>query len=330
MPTYKEIVSKLYGDVISSAINILDNPKYIYSVSPAIDIALSGGIPEGSWVSFAGPPGCGKSTTALQLMANAQKNKRKAFYVDVEHRLKPINLFGVHGLEADKIEHIHSIPTKVLTAEDFLEISKQIIRDPQNFGGILVIDSTSALCPGTEIVDPVSGQIRSIQPKIMASFCRQMAGVVNATSFTVVMIQHLITNTSGYGSPWSVDGGEKIKYQLDVRMITKGQPEKFGDERKPLGQIVKWEVLKSALGQSGMKCNSYIRYGYGLDEIKEICDISIELGLVEKAGSWFKLTYDKEEKKYQGEEKLYQGVKANPKVVDHLFTESKKILGIAV
>lgn len=330
MPTYKEIVSKQFGDVISSAKDILDNPLQVFSIGPALDIALSGGVPEGSWVSFIGPPGCGKSTTALQLMASYQKAGRKCFYLDVEHRLKIMNLLGVHGLNPDSIEHIHSTKDKILTAEMFLEIACQIILDPENYGGIMIIDSTSALCPSKESVDPISGEIRSIQPKIMANFCRKMAGVVNATRFTVVIIQHLITNTSGYGAKWHVDGGEKVKYQLDVKCVTTGAPEKYGpDDRRPLGQIIEWKVDKSALGQSGTKCNSYLKYGYGLDETKEIANLAVDLAIINKAGAWFKFTFEGTEHKYQGEEKLCAAIKANPKIYDYLSSEVYKMLGIS-
>lgn len=328
MATYKDTISKNYGSVLFNASNIIDNPKKVFSVSPAIDVGLSGGVPEGSWVSFAGPTGCGKSTTGLQLMASMQADGRKCFYLDVEHRLKPMNLQGIHGLDADKIEIVRSTPDRLLNAEEFLEIGCQIIRDPSNFGGVLIVDSSSALCPSKEIVDPVSGEIRSTQPKIMASFCRKMSGVVNVTNFVVVIIQHVITNTSGYGAKWVVDGGEKIKYQLDVRMITKNQPEKWGDARKPAGQIVEWDILKSALGQSGLKCTSYIRYGHGLDNVKEVCALATELSVIDKAGAWYKFTHAGKEYKFQGEEKLSNAIEASPEIYTYLFDTCKHMLGI--
>lgn len=327
--SYKDIISKQFGDVITSAKEILDKPLHVFSISPALDIALSGGIPEGSWVSFTGPPGCGKSTTALQLMASYQKAGRKCFYLDVEHRLKKMNMTGVHGINPEHIEHIHSIPEKILTAEQFLEIACQIMLDPANYGGIMIIDSTSALCPSKEIVDPVSGEIRSIQPKIMASFCRKMAGVVNATRFTVVIIQHLITNTSGYGAKWMTDGGEKVKYQLDVKLVTTGTPEKYGpDERKPLGQIIEWKVEKSALGQSGTKCHSYLKYGYGLDEAKEMANVATDLAIINKKGAWFSFQYGDKELKYQGEEKLSQALRDDPQMYEAVASSVRTMLGI--
>lgn len=335
MPTYKDTVSKKYGDVLFPALSIVENTLQSFSVSPAIDIALSGGIPEGSWVSFAGPPGCGKTSTALQVMAESQKPKyniggktRPSFYFDVEHRLKPMNLYGIHGLNPDNIQIIRSSKERQLSAQDFLEIIKLVIRDPENFGGVAIIDSTSALCPHDDLFDEVNGQRRSVMPKIMADFCRQMAGNVRTSQFTVIMIQHLITNTSQYGAKWQVDGGEKVKYQADVQMFTKGKPERWGDDRHPTGQIIEWEVIKSSLGQSGLSCSSYLKYGYGLDETKEVCNIATELSVVEKAGSWYKAKVGDTDYKWHGEEALYQAVKDDNKLLDHLFTESKKILGI--
>jgi len=338
MPTHKEIVSSKFGNVIFSAQEILDKEYQVFSVSPAVDIALSGGIPEGCWVSLIGPPGCGKSTTALQILAETQKEKynlkgkqRPSFYLDVEHRLKPMNLYGVHGLNPSTIEVIHSVPDKQLTAEDFLTILTQIIRHPDNFGGVAVIDSTSALCPSGEVVEDVCGTIRSTQPRIMASFIRQMAGVVRSAQFTIIMIQHLITNTSGWGEKLQVDGGEKLKYQCDVKLLTKSKPLFWGgDERRPTGQVIEWDVIKSALGQSGLSCKSYLRYGYGLDEAKEICDLAVELAVIKKSGSWFKMDYNGEEKKVQGEDKLYHLLQSDPKMLESLFSQSKAILGIDI
>ena len=335
MSTYKKIVSEKFGDVICPALSIVDNPKQVFSISPALDIALCGGVPEGSWVSFVGPPGCGKSTTALQLLASTQKEqyyikgkKRPLFYMDVEHRLKPMNLYGVHGLDPKDITLIRSTPEKQLSAEEFLEILKQIIKDPSNYGGVAIIDSSSALCPSSEIADPISGAIRSNQPRIMASFCRQLAGSVNAMNFTVIMIQHLITNTSGYGEKWQTDGGEKIKYQLDVKLLTKGKTDKWEDGRRQIGQIIEWDVIKSALGQSGLSCKSYLKYGHGLDEAKEICNLATELGIIEKGGSWFSYEYNGEKKKYQGENNLYNSISVDPAILDDLFSKSKALLGV--
>lgn len=339
--SFSEAIAKKYGDVMTDADKILEVNKQVFSISPALDIALSGGVPEGSWVAFAGPPGCGKSTTALQLLSSVQNaryniegQQRKCFYLDVEHRLKKMNLLGVHGIDPTKVKHVHSTREQQLSAEDFLEILKQIIRDGSNYGGIAIVDSCSALCPTGEITDAISGTIRSTQPKVMGSFCRQLAGVAAVMNFTVVFIQHLITNTSGYGEKWLTDGGEKIKYQLDIKLITKGKPPKWAengtkeDPGKPIGQEVEWEVIKSALGQSGLSCKSYLRYGYGLDEVKEICVLAKDLAVIDVKGSWFSLNYNGEVKKFQGEQNLYLAMQADPLMSASIFGQAKSMLGL--
>ncbi len=304
-------IIKKYGDILSNGTTLKDTPTQIFPVSPSIDACLGGGIPEGSLVSLVGPPGCGKSTTVLQIIANIQDPKynfngkpRKIFYADVEHRLKSMNMRGVKGLDADAIQIIKSTKEHILSAQDFLDIIESIIKDPENEGCIVVLDSASALCPADELTHETSGQLRSTQPKIMAHWCRKMAAAFKVMTATVILIQHLITNTSGYGEKWQVDGGEKLKYQLDVKIMTKGKPEKWLENDTLVGQIVEWEVIKSANSASGNIAKSCLRYGVGLDAIKETFLLCVDFGIIEKKSSWFSFMMGDELIKTQGEEKM--------------------------
>lgn len=323
-----ENILKKYGDIVTSGIDLLDAPVITFPVSPAIDIALGGGIPEGSFVSLAGPAGCGKSSTVLQIIANATQPEyningkpRKVFYHDVEHRLKPMNMSGIDGLNPSLITHIHSTQQHILSAQDHLDIAEALIKDTDNVGCILVMDSSSALCPADEISADTSGTIRSTQPKILAHWCRKMASPMKVMKATVIFIQHLITNTSGYGEKWLTDGGEKIKYHLDIKLMTKGKPEKWmtpGATGTQIGQVIEWEIIKSSNGQSGTKASSYLRFGKGLDKVKETSILCVDLGLVKKSGSWFSFDYNSETLKVQGEEGLNQLLIDDPEKYKYL------------
>lgn len=328
-------VTKKYGDVIINGGILADKPKTFISVSPRIDMALNGGIPDGSWVSIAGPPGCGKSTTALQIAANARLPKyningkpRKLFYLDVEHRLKKMNLKGVHNLNAEDVEVIRSTKEKQLSAEDFLQIAKMILKDPENTGCVIIIDSAAALCPLSELTEDISGDIRSKSPKIMASFCRNLAGTVSVMDNIVIIIHHLITNTSGYGAKYLVDGGIKIEFQDDVRIITKSRPKIIGNESAPSGHIVEWDITKSANGSQYSDVKSYIKFGYGIDEVREYIDIALEFGIINKSGSWFSFIRDGSTEKYQGEEKLYTAISSSDTLKNFLINEIEKITSV--
>lgn len=316
--TKSDLLSK-YGAVFHSGLTLRNYQPSILPISPAIDFALGGGIPEGSLVSFAGPPGCGKTSTVLQFIANAQQkeynvngNTRKIFYADVEHRIKKLNLSGIHDLDVDNIQFIRSTKGNILSAQDFLDIIENIIKDEENEGCIVVVDSASALCPSDELETGTSGTIRTTQPKIMSHWCKKIASPIKVMNATVILIQHLITNTSGYGQMFLVDGGEKLKYQLDVKLITKGQPEKWINDDIQIGQVVKWDVIKSALSSPTRSAKSCLKYGYGLDSMKELSILGIELGIIQKGGAWFSFTIGDKTAKFQGEEKLCQGLYDNP------------------
>lgn len=327
-----ELVKK-YGDsVFISADFLLDEEREVLSLSPACDIALNGGIPMGGIAVFSGKSGTGKTSSALQLIANAQQvnPNRKIFYDDVEHRLAKKNLRGIHGLiiNPEYFKVIQSSKEKILSAEDHINIMVQLIKD--NPGSIAVIDSASALCAQSEINEDVRGNVRASGPKLMAAFCRQIAAVVRVNKCLVIIIQHMIANTGGMGGPsWIEDGGEKIKYQADVRLRIK-YIEKWKEGESQVGQIIHWEVVKSALGGPIEMFDSYLRYGYGLDDVWETINMACDIGLIKKGGSWFTLSFlgekKDEETKIQGQEKLYQFLRNNPDTYKLLYSKVKESL----
>lgn len=318
----KEIGKGIFGDATS----ILDRNEKIIPVSPAIDAKI-GGIPDGTWNIFSGPEKSGKSTTALQIAANAQElyNKPVA-YIDVEGRLAKKNLTGVHNLNLDpkRFRLVQSTPTHILTAEDNLNICMDLLKGIDEL--VLIIDSASALCAASESEGGITAQARNNGPKLLASFCRQMGNVVPVRRSTVIIIQHLIANTSGYGSPFMEDGGNKIKYQVDTKLRCKGFSKWLDSDEVQIGQMVKWEVVCCAMGPPGAKIESYLRYGHGLDDTKEVMEMAIDFGLVKKAGSWYSIQHNEEEIKVQGTEKLYSAFKENKELYNSVYETVKQML----
>lgn len=323
----KELVKKYGEGVFLDASFLLDKPKMVIPVSPALDIGLNGGIPEGSWVIFSGQAKTGKSTTALQFAANCQQKEygsRKVFYDDVEHRLKQMNLTGIHNLITDpkQFQIIRSSKDKILSAEDHLNILVELIKDNPN--SVFIIDSASALCAMGEMSEEIKASGRASGPKLLASFCRQVGPIVTVNNSIIIIIQHLIANTSGYGSPYVEDGGQKLKYQVDVKMRIKGI-EKWEAKDKRIGQIVNWEIVCSALGAPLDKVQSYLRYGYGIDHITEIIQLGCDLGLIMAGGSWYTLDYLESKPKLQGQHNVYEYLSNNPddyKKLEKLVKES--------
>jgi recombination protein RecA len=322
----KDEINKKHGsNVIVNATEVVEKQRQIIRVSPVIDYAIKG-IPEGSWVLLSGVPKSGKTTTALQIAANAQQQYNKPVFIgNVEHRINKKELSGIHGLRIGDIEMIQSQTGKILMAQDHLQEYTRIINTVP--GCVLIIDSSSALCAEKEFSEDITAQARNEGPKLLANFCRKMASIVPVQNVTLIIIQHLIANTSGFGSPFYEDGGNKIQYQADIKLrcvsFQKWNAKKEDDATR-IGQVANWHIITSALGPPGGKIQSYIRYGYGIDDIKEYIDLGLDIALIEKSGSWF--TY--KDVKAQGEEKLRNALLENQETFKLLKNDIAMQMGI--
>lgn len=305
-------INKKHGDIILSGDKIADRERQIVSVSPAIDYHI-GGIPEGTWLILSGIPKAGKTVTALQIAANAQEKYNKPIYIgNIEYRINEKELKGIHNLDIKNVEMIQSYQGKILTAEDFLEEFTTVIKDVP--GCVLIIDSTSALCAEGEFTGEFKAAGRNEGPKLLAKFCRKMTGVVPVQNSIIIIIQHLIANTSGYGEPYFEDGGRKIQHQADTKLRCTSFQKWENGEKEQVGQVISWTVKTSALSKPGTKFKSYLRYGYGLDDTKELISIGLDMGIIEKKASW--LIFNKE--RTQGEDNFREKLLQNKKLYDEL------------
>ncbi len=302
-------------------------------ISPALDFALNGGVQEGSWVTVTGLPKTGKTSSMLHLAANAQKEGRKVIYLDAEGRLKSHNLDGIDGLDIDAIKVIRSPEDKILSAEEFLSLLEKLLQEKEYQEAVVIIDSMSSLIPSRDLDEMVDGERRPGLPKILSDFTKRMGQVIPRTRAIVVLIGHLITNTSGYGKKHIADGGIKIQYQADTAITVKKSDPWMVDGQK-IGQIILWQIATSSLGASGTEATSYFRYNEGLDAVQEIIDLAESFDVVDKSGSWYSLPfmekYDKDyqEKnyKFQGVPKLYDFLKQNVEVMKNLETELQEFV----
>ena len=321
----KDII-KEYGNVIHDPSSIIDQKLKTISISPKLDIALGGGVPEGSLFIMTGPEKIGKTLTALTFCANAQQDNRKIYYGNVEGRLRKRDMEGIRELDLDpeKIQLIGSTEGNILSAEKYLGIFDQIIHTQPNT--VCVIDSFSALASDSELTGDLSDQQVMTVQKILAKFCRRMAPALPINKVTVVGITHLMANVStfGRGKTKVEKSGTALKYQVDVKLnATHTKPIMQGDTQ--IGQTVHWQIVTSAIGPPGQKVESHIKYGRGIWKEMELADLLVDFGLVKKSGSWLTLP---NEEKMQGQTNLAKYLEENPKQYDEFEKTIFSIVGI--
>ena len=321
----KDII-KEYGDVLHDPTYITDTELSVISVSPKIDIALGGGVPEGSLFIMTGPEKVGKTVTALAFCSNAQSLQRKVYYGNIEGRLKKRDLEGIVDLCMDtgELEIIGSTQGNILCAEQYVGIFDNLIHTQP--GCICVVDSFSALSSESELTgDLTDNQVMSVQ-KILAKFCRRISNVLPINKVTVVGITHLMANISNFGrGKTKVEkSGTALKYQVDVKLhATHSQAIMQGDTQ--IGQTVHWQVVTSAIGAPGQKVSSHIKYGRGIWKEMELADLLVDFGLVQKSGAWFKLPNDE---KVQGKNNLAKYLEDNPEEYKKFENEIFSMVGI--
>lgn len=354
-------LEKKYGaGAFISAADFLEEPRNIVSVSPKVDLALGGGIPEGSFVILAGPPKCGKTVTALQIAGKSQQQfKRKVFYLNIEGRIKPRDIEGIKCLNPSDMEIIRSHKnedgtTRLLYAHEFLEIAEKKLRD--NPGCVLIVDSASQLLSQEEGDGDMDAKFRAPGAVLLSKFCKKISNVLPVNDNIVIMIVHIISNTGGLpGQKTKVrSGGNKIQYAVDVDLecthikpiMVGGTKNKDGDVEggTQVGQTVFWKTGSTGIAPPGVKFESTIRYGVGIDETAEAIQLGKLVGLIRASGSWNYLDFLKSHPelfeegatkwkeewdshiRFQGAEKANAALENNEKWIEVLKKELKTML----
>jgi recombination protein RecA len=283
------------------------------------------------------------TVTALHILGKAQQAGRQAFYINVEGRIKPRDLDGISCLDTSKLNIVRSYrdnsgQSHILKADEFLSIVENIVHNVP--GAVIVIDSISQLVTSGEVDGELGKQDRAPGAMLMAKFCRRISNVLPVNDIVLIGILHFIANTSGYGKVKFASGGNKIKYAMDVGLECKKytimRDGTTSDEGNPIGQEVTWVTTSTAFAPPGQSGTSMITYGTGIDEVYEMVDIGIDCGFIEKAASWFTMSYMKEiigdsftEKDYrcQGKPKLSARLKENKEEREALEKALHKMLG---
>ena len=272
--------------------------------SLGLDLALGiGGLPKGRVVEIYGPESSGKTTLALHVVAEVQKQGGTAAFVDAEHALDPSY---AHKLGVNLDELLVSQPD---TGEQALEITDTLVRS----GGvdIVVVDSVAALTPKAELEGEMGDQLPGAQARLMSQALRKLTASINKSKTLVIFINQIRMKIGVmYGNPETTTGGNALKFYASVRLdIRRTGSVKMRDEI--VGNNVRVKVVKNKVAPPFREVEFDIMYGQGISKLGEVIDLGVKAGVIEKSGSWFSWN---SQRIGQGRDNVREFLKANPDI----------------
>jgi recombination protein RecA len=285
----------------------------------SFDAALGvGGFPRGRVVEIFGPESSGKTTIALQVIAEAQKMGGMAAFVDAEHALDP-GYAKKLGVDVDNL-----LVSQPDYGEQALEIAETLVRS--NAIDVLVVDSVAALVPKAELDGEMGDSHMGLQARLMSQALRKLTGIVSKSRTCLIFINQIREKIGVmFGNPETTTGGRALKFYASVRIdIRRIAAIKEGDQ--VTGSRTKVKVVKNKVAAPFREAEFDIMYGEGISREGDLLDLAANQNIVEKSGSWFSY---KGERIGQGRENARQFLKDNKDVLAKLETEVRKQLGLA-
>jgi recombination protein RecA len=293
------------GSVMRMGENLNLGIESISTGALSLDLALGiGGLPRGRIVEIFGPESSGKTTLAMHVVAEAQRNGGICAYIDAEHAMDPVYAAAV-GVNVDDL--LISQPD---TGEQALEIADMLIRSGAL--DVLVVDSVAALTPRAEIEGEMGDTHVGLQARLMSQALRKLTGTLSKSDTIAIFINQLREKIGVmYGSNETTPGGRALKFyssvRLDIRRI-----EQIKDGADVIGSRTRVKVVKCKVSSPFKTAEFDIMYGTGISREGSLLDVGVELGLIKKSGAWF--TYEGEQLG-QGREKAKEFLRETPQLM---------------
>src|SRR5438874_4475032 len=284
----------------------------------SLDVALGvGGLPRGRVVEIYGPESSGKSTLAMHVVAEAQRNGGICAYIDAEHAMDPVYARAI-GVNVDDL--LISQPD---TGEQALEIADMLIRSGAL--DVLVIDSVAALTPRAEIEGEMGDTHVGLQARLMSQALRKLTGTLSRSNTICVFINQLREKIGVmFGSPETTPGGRALKFyssvRLDIRRI-----ESIKDGVEVVGNRTRVKVVKNKVASPFKQAEFDIMYGRGISREGSLLDVGVDLGIVKKSGAWY--TYEGEQLG-QGRENAKAFLVDNPEIMMEISERIRQQVGL--
>ena len=284
--------------------------------SLALDAALGiGGVPKGRIIEIYGPESSGKTTLALHILAEAQKQGGEVAFVDAEHALDPVYAEAL-GVDIDNL-----LVSQPDTGEQALEITDALVRS----GAVdaVVVDSVAALVPKQEIEGEMGDTFVGLQARLMSQALRKLAGTINKTNCVVIFINQLRMKIGVmYGNPETTTGGNALKFYSSVRLDVR-RVEAIKDGGNVVGNKTRVKVVKNKVAPPFKEAYFDIMYGQGISKWGELVDMAVQMDIVQKSGSWFSM----------GDERIGQGANSvkeyfinNPEIAERVEAQVRENL----
>ena len=292
------------------------NVEAIPTGSLALDAALGiGGVPKGRIIEIYGPESSGKTTLALHILAQAQKQGGEVAFVDAEHALDP-DYAAALGVDTDNM-----LVSQPDTGEQALEITDALVRS----GAVdaIVVDSVAALVPKQEIEGEMGDTFVGLQARLMSQALRKLAGTISKTNCVVIFINQLRMKIGVmYGNPETTTGGNALKFYSSVRLDVR-KVEAIKEGGNVVGNKTRVKVVKNKVAPPFREAYFDIMYGEGISKWGELVDLAVQMDIIQKSGSWFSMG---DERIGQGKDSVKNFLMNNPDIAEDVEAKVREKL----